>query len=480
MFTVPIQLDKNNEVPLYLQLMDILKKRIELGEFKSQQMLPSIRKMAVYLDVNTSTVIQAYKQLELENIVRSKRGSGYFVSDHNFLTYQASSLCESRQDMTKGCDSFSKYTINFAGATPHSNLFPIPMFQKYINHVFERDQALAFGYQEVHGYEALRESFCEYLKRYSQLNTKSSDIQIISGAQQGIDLISKVLVNPNDEVMLENRTYYGAIGAFQSRCAQLIGISLESDGLDLLELENKLKKHKPKLLYVMTKFQNPTTTTYSISKMKKLVELAEQYNFYIVEEDSISELIYHQAACVPPLKYFDRYDRVIYIKSFSKLMMPGLRIGFMIVPTKLQSEIIKAKHYTDISSSGLIQRAVDLFLRTGEFDEYIETLRQDNKKKYELMLSKLNELKEYGINFEIPSGGLYFWVKFPSHINVNHLYELCQEKKLKLTPGRIFNVFEMNDDSYMRLSFAACTEQEINRGFFIIKECMKSVNLKEY
>lgn len=479
MFNVPIQLDKNNPDPLYLQLASQISTLIKNQKLDAGDALPSIRKLAAYLDVNNITVVSAYKHLETIGLIRAKKGSGYYVKEKNNPVTSPHVFTQPVHTMNNQHLHVSNSQINFASATPEASIFPITAFKHYLNSVLDRDQGYAFGYHESNGYEPLRESLADYLFRNQGLSVSAKEIQIVSGAQQGIDIIGKALLKSGDCVLVENPTYTGAIAVFQSRDVLIKGISLECDGLNLHELESTLFYHRPKLLYIMTRYQNPSTVTYSEHKLKRLIELAELYDFYIVEDDSMSELCYEPDAKPLSLKRWDQNNRVIYIKSFSKLMMPGLRIGFIIVPPTIATEVMNAKHHTDISSSGLIQRTVDLYLREGQWDEHINQMRLIYKEKYRLMLRQLNSLRDVGIDFTIPGGGLHFWVKLPNDITSEELSDYCQAHSLLILPGALFNPEDnANLNQYIRLSFAACTNEDITKGMSILRQALITLTVK--
>lgn len=479
MFSVPIQLDKNQSEPLYIQLASQLSTLIQNHELEAGDALPSIRKLATYLNVNNVTVVSAYKHLETIGLVRAKKGSGYYVKEKNNPIPSSHVFMHPVNNMNNQHLHLSNNQINFASATPEASIFPITAFKHYLNIVLDRDQGYAFGYHESNGYEPLRESLSDYLLRNQNLTVSAQDIQIVSGAQQGIDIIGKALLKSGDCVLVENPTYTGAIAVFKSRDVLIKGISLERDGLNLHELESTLFHHRPKLLYMMTRYQNPSTITYSENKMKRLIELAELYDFYIVEDDSMSELGYESDTKPLSLKRLDQNNRVIYIKSFSKLMMPGLRIGFIIVPPTIATDVMNAKHHTDISSSGLIQRTVDLYLREGQWDEHINQMRLIYKEKYKLMLTQLNGLRDLGIEFTIPGGGLHFWIKLPTGITTEKLYDYCQAHSLMILPGTLFNPEDnTNLNQYIRLSFAACTKEDIMTGISILRQALTALTVR--
>lgn len=454
---VPIQLT-NSDQPKYLQLFDCLKEAITRGEIKPGEKLPAIRNLAEELKVNNITVVNAYKHLESNSYIIAKKGSGYYVlgsKNENAEKLSSSDLAISNNDLY----------INFAGATPHPSIFPIESFKECINEVLERDKGFAFGYQESKGFKPLRKSILCYLNKAYSINMQNDEnVQIVSGAQQGLDLTAKVLLNPGDYVITENPTYDGAIAVFKSRGARVVRVNMERDGLDLIDLEKKLRICKPKFIYVMTNFQNPTTISYSRKKLAELFSLAAKYNTYIVEDDSMSELCYSKIGA-STLKALDSNTHIIYLKSFSKILMPGLRIGCIVIPDLLVDDFTRIKQASDISSSGLIQRSLDLYFNKGKWDEHLQYMKEIYKGKYEFMLSRLDRLRKYGVKYTEPDGGLYFWVKVPKGVSAKALYYNCRSNGLLLIPSDVFyDNNSPNRDSYIRLSFAPSDIEQIREG----------------
>ena len=467
---VSIQLNDDSQ-PKYMQLFEALKDRILMGELKPGEKLPAIRLLSVQLGVNTVTVVSSYKQLENNGYVTSRPGSGYYVAKNGPKSpkqEQSSAISTSSSALLKQGEQM----INFAVAAPHSSIIPIDAFKRCISEVLERDGAEAFSYQDSNGYIPLRESIAEIMCNKDKITAKPANIQVVSGAQQGLDIISKALISPGDYVICEIPTYDGAIAAFKSRGARIVGVNLQDDGMDLIELEKKVRICKPKFVYTQTTYQNPTCICYSEGKLKGILDIAARYGTYIVEDDSMSELCYMQAR-KQLLKALDKEDSVIYLKSLSKLMMPGLRVGFIIMPDSMSEQMTNIKRASDISSSGLIQRSLDLFLRSGKWEEHRGYMQEIYKCKYEYMLDKLSQLKGVGVTFKKPDGGLCFWVRLPKVLSAQRVYEKCKAMGLLVLPSAVFyeNVHK-DSDGYLRLSFASVSIEDIKKGMFILTQCL--------
>ncbi|HHW57121.1 MAG TPA: PLP-dependent aminotransferase family protein [Clostridia bacterium] len=461
-----IIIDRNKNMPLYLQVYNQIKKFIENGSLSGGYKLPTIRSLAKDLGVNNITVINAYKLLEENGYVYTKVGSGTYVCEG---IKKEEEIDENFSLIDQGEIPVKRGVINFASSSLNPELFPVDVFGDLINRVLKRDRGYAFEYQDTRGYKLLRESIKEFVKKY-EISTSIDTIQVISGGQQGIDVVSKALINFEDSIIVERPTYSWALASFKSRGAEILEVELDKDGVDAEELEEKLKKFKPKFIYLIPNFHNPTGIVYSEDKKRKVVELAEKYETYVLEDDFASDLSFVEEKILP-LKAYDKYDRVIYIKSFSKVYMPGLRLGFIIAPERLVSSFLKAKYVTDLSTSGLMQRAFDLYLRENIWEKHIKELKEVIKRRFEKMGKELQTLKNY-LEFEKPKGGFYYWLKIKNNISAKNLYSKCLEKNLLIVPGDMFFAIK-KETNFVRVSFASCELDEIDKGIDILKEVLK-------
>lgn len=471
-----IKLDKTLTLPLYRQLAESLLNLMEQGELTPNTKLPPIRTLAAMLNVNSVTVINAYKYLESKKAVYSHIGSGTFVAEPELNEnepVERNLLSRRNLDLTN-----VENCINFADTSVSVDLFPVESFKQFFNTVLDRDRGNAFSYQDSMGYEPLRESIARMLEN-SGIKTIAERIQIISGAQQGLDIISKAMLSVNDIVFTEKPTYYGALGAIFSRGAQALEIPIENDGIDIAALKNLLKIYSPKFIYIMPRCQTPTGISYSLKKKRELLELAYSNNFYIVEEDNMGDFIYTSEQSVP-LKALDYRNRVIYIKSFSKILMPGLRIGYMVLPKAISQAVASAKYSTDISTSGFIQRAFELYLNSGGHYAHIDRMCSIFKAKYSLITSLIDEKLSPYFTYNKTDGGLTLWLRLKSDaVSADGLYSALSKRGVLIMPG---NLFTTNDDEvkrHIRISYANVSDEEITEGINTMAEVCKQLYTKE-
>lgn len=468
---VPVQLNKNDSDPMYVQLYKALKDMVESGKLKNNEKLPPIRKISEQLSVNNSTVISAYKLLESTGFAYSRTGSGTYVCSRasgkcpDMALQIGSAALQDRQGRN------SKTPIDFSNSSPDPTLFPVDYFKQQMDEVLERDRGNAFSYTELKGYLPLRESISAFMQ-HNDVFADPEEIYIVSGAQQGIDIISKVLIDYGDVIITENPTYTGALAVFKSRGAKILGVPIDKQGIILDELERKLEEVKPKFVYVMPNFQNPTGFSYCQPVKEKLLYLAQKNDFYIIEDDYLSEIYYTPEKPVT-LKSMDSYDRVIYIKSFSKIFMPGARLGFIIVPEKLRSRVLATKHFSDISSSGFMQRVFDLFIRNTLFENYVESVRTVYKDRYDAITNIIDSSLDM-ISYFKPEGGIHLWLRLNGRVSSNMIYSECLANNIVISPGSLFEIDSL-DSEYFRLSFASLDINSISKGIEILKSVIQKV-----
>ena len=446
-----IELNKGSSK--YLQIYNYIKKLIIDNDIKEHEKLPPIRKLADYIGVNNATIVKVYELLENEGYIYKIVGSGTFASN---IKLKKKKTIEKKEGL-----------IHFDSGNPSADMFPIDDYKKAINMALENDGPSIFNYDEGKGSIELRDKICEYLKD-RKINTNIENIQIISGAQQGIDIVCKGLINYSDVVFVEEPTYNGALEVFKSRGAKVISIPMLDDGIDIGILKLKLEKIKPKLIYVMPNFQNPTGISYSTYKKKKLIELSEEYDFYILEDDFISDFKF-ESKDNRPLRSYDDKNRVIYIKSFSKIFMPGLRMGIVEIPNELLEVVLRAKHSSDISTPGLIQKSMYYYLENFSLEKYLKSVEEVYTKKYlfakELISNKLcNKLKMKSLD-----GGMNFFLELPRGYSSHEFARYMLNKGVAVLPGTYF-FDNLIDDRFFRINIANPSIQEIEKGISIISD----------
>ena len=469
---VPIQFSTN--LPKYRQVYAWYREHIESGSILPGDRLPSIRQLSAGLGVNTVTVVKAFDLLEADGLVVKRAGSGVFAGRPAGLRPAPTEALQDEELfgddeislMQQGSIFIPEEVCNLATSTPTAGLFPIAPFQAAINRVLDRDGGNAFLYDESNGYYPLRQHLSSLLQGDYGLSIPADRLQIISGAQQGLDITAKALISPGDCVLVEDPSYTGALAVFRSRGANVVGIPLLPDGIDLAFLEQAVSHYRPKALYIMPDFQNPTGISYADEKRRRLLGLAREHRFYIIEDDYISDLHYTERREHLPLKTYDREEdeRVIYIKSFSKLVMPGLRLGFLTAPEALTHQLLKAKHLSDISSSAFIQRAFAEYMASGILGRHLESIRGVYRERFGLLVRAVERHLGNWTEYRIAQGGFNLWLQLPDHVSALTLYGQAAAEGILVTPGNVFRSGTRDFDSYIRLSIAGVSNEEIDPG----------------
>jgi 2-aminoadipate transaminase len=325
-------------------------------------------------------------------------------------------------------------------------------------------------YQKSSGYQPLRESIKSFMEAQHGLSVPLEEIQIVSGAQQGIDILAKAFLNYQDVVYVEAPTYPGAVNAFKSRGARIVEINMQEDGVDLDDLKKNIIKNPPKLFYSMPVFQNPTGHSYSPEKKKELIALSKKYDFYIIEDDHISDLYYDEKPTL--LKALDDSDKVFYIKSFSKLFLPGLRMAFLWVPKRHFDKTALAKYSSDISSSGLSQRVMDMFLRKGLWSEHVNRLRKIFYEKWQKTGQSLEKYMPESVKYYCPQGGHFFWIELPKGLYSMNLYHETVKNGVSIMPGDLFFMSQTPSEGF-RLSIAQILARDIEEGIALLAESIE-------
>lgn len=356
--------------------------------------------------------------------------------------------------------------ISFAGGLPGPETFPMKDIEDIACHVLRGKGAIALQYGPTEGEKPLREQIARWLERENPAITMEN-ILVTSGSQQGLDILSKIFLDPEDIVIVELPTYIGGIQAFSAYRANMIGIPQDDQGIktDLLEdeLEKLAKKRKkPKFIYVVPDFQNPSGVTMSLERRKKLLELAYKYRVPLVEDSPYRDLRY-KGQTVPPIHYLDKEHQVIVLGTFSKLLCPGLRLAWIMAPVPWMDRMVVAKQSMDLCSPSLTQLIVAEYMSRDLLLKQVEKIRTSYGKKLEVMLKALKENMPKGVEWSKPEGGLFLWVKLPRKMSANDLFPKAIENKVAYVVGSAFHC-DGKGQNTMRLNFSYSSEPQINEG----------------
>ena len=352
--------------------------------------------------------------------------------------------------------------ISFAGGLPAPEAFPVEDLRRAADKVLSARGPAALQYSASLGLSSLREKLARR-HRAQGISCTADDILMVSGSQQGLDLAGKVFLEPGDAVLCENPTYLAALTAFRSYECQPLPVETDDEGMVLEDLERKLAAHpEAKLMYIIPTFQNPTGKTWSLERRKGVLALAERYGLPILEDNPYGDLRY-EGEPVPTLKSMDTAGIVTYMGSFSKVLSPGLRLGWLIAAPALLEKYASAKECADLQTSTLSQMVADTYLEDNDLDANIRRISALYKKRRDLMLSCLERDLPAGASCTHPQGGLFLWVTLPEGIDTTALMPVMAARKVAYIPGVSF--FAGRDvRCCLRLHYSNAAADQIVRG----------------
>ncbi len=364
--------------------------------------------------------------------------------------------------------------ISFAGGAPDPELFPLKELAEISSQVLLNEGKTALQYGVTEGYVPLRNWVKERLAGQG-IGSENDETIIVSGGQQGIDLASKSLINPGDGVVCEEPSFIGGLNAYRSNNAVLYGCPVLDDGIDTDRLEQLLKEHKNiKILYTIATFQNPSGITMSYEKRKKVLELASKYDFIIFEDNPYGDLRFSGEE-VPTMKSMDKEGRVVYFGSFSKILSPGLRLGFTCAPKELMERMIICKQVEDVHTNVFSQMVAYNFVTKHSIDEHIAKLRECYGRKCSLMIECIDKYFPKCVSHTNPQGGLFLFCTMPKEYDAKQVMEKALDKGVAFVPGSTTMIDDKAPSNTFRLNYSTASEEDIKKGIKALGEVLCSL-----
>jgi 2-aminoadipate transaminase len=491
-----IEIDRNNHIPLYAQIVARIREMIAGGTLKIGDRLPANRELAKQLGINRNTVMTAYEELTAEGLIESHVGRGSFISGVPEVRQKrpaleraqispmpwSALLADQRRESWFGSLQHSQQTgdtISLAYSLPQAELFPINDFSRSVNRVMRRKGRTLLESGVSSGFAPLQEFLSSYMA-LSGIKAEPEEILVTNGCQQSLNLIRQILVGPGEEIAIENPTYPGAINVLCGGNSKYISVPVGDNGLELNLLEDILSQRRPKFIYTIPSFHNPTGVTMNMQARRQMLELAAKYRVPIVEDDIYSELRYEGAPLLS-LKAIDEYGLVIYISSFSKIGFPGLRVGWITAPRIVIDQLNCAKRNMDLHTSTLAQAAIHEFSRHGLLTKHTKRLKKAFLDRRDVMLNAMERYFPEEAIWRKPEGGMAVWVRLPQYLNSNQILLESSEKGVIFSPGEHF-YSSLPQQNMMRLSFSvtspALIEEAIKRLGSVIKGRIQSLKKK--
>lgn len=482
-----ITVDKSSKTPIYLQISTQIKELILSGNLATGSILPSERTLAEILDIHRNTVTKAYHELKAQGFIAPKQGVAHAVSyeiegksqgtgQKDKKVNWSSIIKEEYQDMSVTFDDlFERYAedgiISLGGGISSPSIYDKKDIAKELSEIIAEVGKTQYFYSPYQGDETLIKRLSSFVSTKG-IKASKSEIQIMSETNQALDFIVHLLVRPGDVVMMEEPVSPDAYRAMELAGASVITIPVDEEGMMCHNLEGEVEKYKPRLIYVNSSYHDPTGAILSLERREKLMELSNKYRFPIIEEDAASELNYSDNK-LPTIKSLDRSDNVIYIYSFSLTFAPGLSLAFVVAPKKLIKSLSYLVAVRLVAIDWVTQKLLAKYMSQGVYYSKLNEYRENYREKKEIMCRSLDALKELGVSYKDPEGGVYIWVKLPPGIDSEDFMDNCFKNGVTLLPGYVFFPKKNGGRDHVRLNYSYEDAEKIRQGMKIFEKTLK-------
>jgi len=446
-----LHLDSSAEQPLYRQLHEQIASLIRRGGLAHGTRLPATREMASQFGLNRTTVSAAYELLEAEGLIRGHVGRGSFVHHEGPIELSAVPAGE---------------PISFASSRPAGEQFPLADFQRTCTEVItgpEASSILQLGAPA--GYSPLRRYLMDQSRAEGCLRD-GDDLIVTNGCQHAMDLLQRLFGAAGVSVVVEDPVYHGLKNVFERNGARLIGIPVGDGGVDVERLGRVIASEQPRLLVLTPNFQNPTGATLPMESRLAIVKMIREHRFTLIENDIYGDLRY-EGESLPSIRQLDDSGRTILIRSYSKTAFPGLRVGWVIAPARVASELVDIRQWCDLHTDHLSQAILHRFSESGRLASHLKRVRATGAERLRAVLDSCSRYLPAGSTFTRPSGGMNLWVTLPQGIDTSDLLPRARQAGVTYLPGRNFSVSSFNP-SALRLSFGGVPPERIEAGVAIL------------
>ncbi len=476
-----LRIDRSAKKPLYEQIIEGIKNLIEQGDLEAGQSIPPTRTLAKKLGINRSTAARAYEELQAHGYLSSRQGSyhtvqirrkevAYAAGRTSVISWEKASTAAAKaihriflqySPEKPKHPSPSKDVINISELDLDPRLYPMTEFRRCISHVLHDCGANSLQYGEHGGYVPLRERIAKRLRLHG-ISVSGKEILITNGAQQGLDMVIRMLAAGGKRIAIESPTYAAILPLLRFNGARTLEIPMKADGMDLEALEKALRTEKVSSVYTIPNFQNPTGITTSHSHREKLLNLCLRYKVPIVEDGFEEDMKYYGKVPLP-IKSIDEKNIVIYLGTFSKALFPGLRIGWITADQECISRLTAIKRFSDLGSSTLVQMVLDEFLKRGYYDLQLKRMHRAFRKRMQVALQTMDANFPPTVQWTRPAGGYTIWVRLPDQWDDEQLSSHLLRFGVIVSPG-IYYFPDRKRSEYFRISIAKRNEREIEEG----------------
>jgi DNA-binding transcriptional MocR family regulator len=471
--SLDFHLDRTNSVALYQQISEYLKERISDGRLPAGARLPTVRQFASDLGVTRLTVQNAYAELQTAGWIESTVGRGTFVShDVNGHTFGRGMMAPMTPDGVINDILQVNHIVglrSMASASPDPRLFPTEEFWSTLADL-QTDALAMISYTSSQGDPQLRVEISQDLAERG-VDATPEEVLVVAGVTQGLALVSRTLAQPGDRILVEQPTYLGLLHTLKLHGVHAIGVPLDDEGPILSELEQAILQHRPRFFYTVPTFQNPTGLCMTLERRLAVLELAATHGVMIIEDDIYGRLAY-DAPSPPPLYTLDTRGQVIFVSSYSKVLMPGLRLGYVVAPPRWAERLLSLRRATDLCSPTLLQRALALFLRNGGLKRHLRRVLPIYRERRNTLVGALQRTLPPSVQWNAPQGGFCAWLTMPSYHPFSDLEQALLRQGWAVTPGEVF-LAEPAQQKSIRICFGTLTPDAINAGVDVTSRAIR-------
>ncbi|MGG1400685.1 PLP-dependent aminotransferase family protein [Bacillus salipaludis] len=471
--------DRESKIPIYKQLAVYIENGIADGTFPPDKPLPSERGLAKELEINRSTVIAAYDELEANGLIDRNRGSGTTVSKDiwgmtkkripswNRYIEAGSFLPNLPVTQRIHKEMVEQNLINLASGELSQDLFPMTSLREITSN---RSFIGTLGYDHPQGNAILRQTLTNHVKEFRSIETNPSSILITSGAQQALHLVVQCLLKPGDAVAIANPSYHYNLPVFKSAGIKTYSLKIYNEGINPIDITTLYKKHRIRMIFMNPIYQNPTGTLMSEERRKKVLELSSEYGIPIVEDDPYS-LTSFTGEKMQTLKSLDRNGNVLYISSLTKIVASGLRIGWIIGPKAVIERLSDAKQQVDYGHASYTQWIANDFLDSNDFEFHIKNLVKQLESRRDQVVDSLQTFLKEQVEFYVPNGGIHIWCRIKKEVNENQLLEESIKRGVIYVPGSTMG----SEKGFVRFTFSREKEENIYEGIKRFADALNAV-----
>lgn len=480
-----MQTDKSKDVPLYIQITNQLKEMIVKEELPSGVKMPSERAMAKLIGVHRNTVKRAYGELRADGYIKSRERSGFFVCFPQNISGTSSHIQYGLRwgDIIKNAyinnrieEQFSSYLssdakYSFSGDVMQQDDIGKEDIAAILKELSSDRDSKLYGLTSRQGDYELRKQVV-FLLLQNGINVNPSEVQIVTESFQAIEYIANMIIGEDDAVIIPKLVCPEIVRVFSSVGANIISVGMDEEGMICEQVEREIHSHNVKLIYVEPDFANPTGTVMSLERRKKLLELSYEYNIPIIEEGGNSDLR-HEGEKILPIKALDMHDSVIFVYTFYYKLPAGIRIAFVTGNRRMIGDLGAVVQSRIMCQDTLSQMILKELLREGLYEKNVSIINKRDCRNKLLMIEKLKDSIERGLEVQKPEGGVFLWCKLPDVIDERLFRQKLFEQGVSYMPGDIFFASRDADGNYIRLNYSCCRDQDISEGIELFNEAFK-------